>query len=93
MSQFVQRTPAMLAEVKKTINNKDSIAFTAWKPHWVFTAYPIRYLEDPKNLYGGSESFNAMAREGLKEDAPDAFALLNAISLTEDQLGRLELVL
>ena len=86
-------TPAMLAEVKRAVNNKDSIVFTAWKPHWVFTAYPVRYLEDPKNLYGGSESVTAIAREGLKEDAPDAFALLDAISLTEDQLGKLELAI
>ena len=86
-------TPAMLAEVEKAVNNKDPVAFTAWKPHWVFTAYPVRYLEDPKNLYGGSESINAIAREGLKEDAPDAFALLDALSLTEDQLGKLELAI
>jgi glycine betaine/proline transport system substrate-binding protein len=86
-------TPAMLAEVKKAVNNEDPIAFTAWKPHWVFTAYPIRYLKDPKNLYGGSESIIAIARQGLKEDAPDAFALLDALSLTEDQLGELELAI
>ena len=86
-------TPAMLAEVEKAVNNKDPVAFTAWKPHWVFTAYPVRYLEDPKNLYGGSESIHAIAREGLKEDAPDAFALLDALSLTEDQLGKLELAI
>lgn len=59
----------------------------------MFTAHPIRYLEDPKNLYGGSESINTIAREELKEDAPDAFALLNALSLTEDQLGKLELAI
>ena len=59
----------------------------------MFTAYPVRYLEDPKNLYGGSESITAIAREGLKEDAPDAFALPDTLSLNEDQLGKLELAI
>ena len=84
-------TPAMLAEVKSAVDKKDSIAFTAWKPHWMFTAYPIRYLEDPKNLFGGSENPVGIAREGLEDDLPDAFAFLDALTLNEDQLGTLEL--
>jgi glycine betaine/proline transport system substrate-binding protein len=86
-------TPAMLAEVKKALNNKDSIVFTAWKPHWKFTAYPLRFLEDPKNLYGAPDKIFAIAREGLEDDLPDAFAFLNALTLDEDQLGKLELAI
>jgi glycine betaine/proline transport system substrate-binding protein len=42
---------------------------------------------------GGLKSISALAREGLKEDTPDAFALLNALSSNEDQLGELELAI
>lgn len=86
-------TPSMLSEVKKAVGNKEPVVFTAWKPHWVFTAYPVRYLEDPKGAMGGSEHLVAIARQGLKEDAPDAFALLDALNLSEDQLGELELAI
>src|SRR5438876_7274772 len=41
-------TPAMLAALKAAIQHKRPIVFLAWKPHWMFTAYPIRYLKDPK---------------------------------------------
>jgi glycine betaine/proline transport system substrate-binding protein len=86
-------TPAMLAELNKTIDNKEPIAFTAWKPHWMFTAYPIRYLEDPKNLYGGNENPTAIAREGLEDEAPDAYAFLDTLTFDEAQLGKLELMI
>jgi glycine betaine/proline transport system substrate-binding protein len=86
-------TPAMLAEVKRAIGDKKPIVFTAWKPHWMFTAYPIRYLEDPKNLMGGNEHPTAIAREGLKDEMPDAQAFLDALTLNESQLGKLELMI
>lgn len=86
-------TPAMLAEVNNAVDAQEPIVFTAWKPHWMFTAYPIRYLEDPKEAMGGSEKIHAIARQGLEEDNPDAFALLESLRLTEEQLGELELAI
>ena len=86
-------TAVMLAEIKRAIDDKRPIVFTAWKPHWMFTAYPIRYLEDPKNLYGGNEHLTAIAREGLKDEMPDAYAFLDKLTLTEAQLGKLELMI
>jgi glycine betaine/proline transport system substrate-binding protein len=83
----------MLAEVKRAINDKKPIVFTAWKPHWMFTAYSIRYLQDPKNLMGGNEHLTAIAREGLKDELPDAHAFLDALTLNEAQLGKLELTI
>jgi glycine betaine/proline transport system substrate-binding protein len=59
----------------------------------MFTAYDIRYLDDPKGEMGGSEQLSAIAREGLEEDSPDAFQLLDNITLSEEQLGDLELAI
>jgi glycine betaine/proline transport system substrate-binding protein len=84
-------TPAMLSELEQALDNEEPIVFTAWKPHWMFTAYDIRYLDDPKGEMGGSEQLSAIAREGLEEDSPDAFQLLDNITLSEEQLGDLEL--
>lgn len=86
-------TPAMLAELKKAINSKESVVVTAWKPHPMFLDYPIRYLEDPKGLMGGEETISTTTREGLEEDLPDAFALLKAITLNEEQLLKLEVAI
>ena len=84
-------TPAMLGQVESSLKNDEPIAFTAWKPHWMFTAYDIRYLEDPEGAMGSAEKLSAIARKGLEEDAPEAYQFLDKLSLTEEQLGELEL--
>lgn len=86
-------TPAMLAELQRAVNDKESIVVTAWKPHPMFIDYPIRYLEDPKGLMGGEETISTITREGLEEDLPDAFALLDAVTLNEEQLLTLEVAI
>jgi glycine betaine/proline transport system substrate-binding protein len=86
-------TPAMLAELQRAINDKESIVVTAWKPHPMFIDYPIRYLEDPKGLMGGEETLSTITRAGLEEDLPDAFALLDAVTLNEEQLLTLEVAI
>jgi glycine betaine/proline transport system substrate-binding protein len=83
-------TPAMLAELQRAINEKAAVVVTAWKPHPMFIDYPIRYLEDPEGLMGGEENISTITREGLREDLPDAFALLDAVTLNEEQLLTLE---
>lgn len=86
-------TPAMLGQVKSSLENEEPIAFTAWKPHWMFTAYDVRYLEDPKGAMGEAEKLSAIARKGLEEDAPEAFEFLDKLTLDEQQLGELELAI
>src|SRR5918994_1362600 len=86
-------TPAMISELEEALDSNQPIVFTAWKPHWMFTAFDIRYLEDPEGEMGGPEQISAIAREGLEEDAPEAFQFLDSIYLTEEQLGELELAI
>src|SRR5919107_828604 len=86
-------TPAMISELEDALDSNQPIAFTAWKPHWMFTAFDIRYLEDPEGEMGGPEQISAIAREGLEEDAPEAFQFLDNTNLTEEQLGELELAI
>ena len=86
-------TPAMISQLEQALGAGEPIAFTAWKPHWMFTAFDIRYLEDPEGEMGGPEELSAITREGLEEDAPEAFQFLDNINLTEQQLGELELAI
>lgn len=84
-------TAAMLAALKTAIAHKQWIVVTLWTPHWAFTAYPIRYLKDPKGLMGGSEHIYTIVRPGLQTADPQAYKLLKKLSLTDMQLGTLEL--
>ncbi|MGI4955161.1 MAG: glycine betaine ABC transporter substrate-binding protein, partial [Janthinobacterium lividum] len=56
-------------------------------PHWMFAAYKLKYLADPKGSLGGEETVNTVARKGLKADMPDVYALLSRfkLSLTDEQ--------
>lgn len=83
-------TAAMLAALQRALKQKQSVVVTLWKPHWAFTAYPIRYLKDPKGLMGGTEQLSAIARKGLQKDQPQAYRLLSKLRLNEQQLGTLE---
>jgi glycine betaine/proline transport system substrate-binding protein len=86
-------TPAMLSELEKAYKEREPMVFYGWSPHWMNARYDFRYLEDPKDLQG---DFNDPARissivnADLPEDDPVAHAFLQAISLDEGQINRLE---
>ena len=70
-------TAAMMSELEKAIDNEEPIIITGWNPHWMFSKYPdMKYLDDPKGIYGDVETINTLARLGLEEDMPEAYKLL-----------------
>ncbi|WP_226376921.1 glycine betaine ABC transporter substrate-binding protein [Oceanobacillus halotolerans] len=70
-------TAAMMSELDKAISNEEPIIVTGWNPHWMFAAYPdLKYLEDPQEIYGGTEVIKTLVRQGLEEDKPSAYKLL-----------------
>jgi glycine betaine/proline transport system substrate-binding protein len=86
-------TPAMLSELEKAYEEREPMVFYGWSPHWMNARYDLRYLEDPRDLQG---DFNDPARissivnADLPEDDSIAHAFLQAISLDEGQINRLE---
>jgi glycine betaine/proline transport system substrate-binding protein len=68
---------AMTAALKKAYDKEEPIIVTGWSPHWKFASYDLKYLEDPKGIYGGAEDVNTIVRQGLNEDHPDAYKLLD----------------
>lgn len=68
---------AMAASLKKAIDNNDWIVVTGWTPHWKFAKWDLKYLEDPKGIYGGEEHIATIARPGLKEDMPEVYKTLD----------------
>src|SRR5690625_5777127 len=63
-----------------------------WKPHWIFGAadVDIKMLEDPKEIYGGDgDQIYTVAREGLEEDAPAAYHILEQYDESYEMLEEL----
>lgn len=59
------------------VANEEPIVVTAWTPHWKFGVYDLKFLEDPKGVYGEPDNIITFAREGLKEDNPGAYEILD----------------
>lgn len=71
---------AMTTQLANAIKNEEPIVITGWSPHWMFSRYDLKYLEDPKGTMGGEESIHTMARQGLKEDLPEVYKVLDNLS-------------
>lgn len=82
----------MAAALETAIDNKRDIVVTGWTPHWMFARWDLKYLDDPKNVYGGAEEIHTVVRQGLEEDMPEAYAFLDAFEWTPDQMGEVMLM-
>lgn len=71
---------AMTTELKKAYNAQKPIIVTGWSPHWKFSSFDLKFLEDPKGTFGGAEDIHTLVRKGLKEDAPGAYTILDQFS-------------
>lgn len=68
---------AMTTELRTAYENEEDIIVTGWSPHWKFQAFDLKYLEDPKGTFGEAETINTMVREGLEEDLPEVYQVLD----------------
>ncbi|GGA73492.1 glycine betaine ABC transporter substrate-binding protein [Ornithinibacillus halotolerans] len=78
---------AMATALGEAIKNEEPIIVTGWSPHWKFAKYDLKYLEDPKGVYGDEEIIATMARQGLEEDMPNAYKVLDQFFWTEDDMN------
>lgn len=68
---------AMATALGEAIKSEDEIIVTGWTPHWKFSKYDLKFLEDPEGSFGGEETLNTFVREGLQDDAPQAYQILD----------------
>jgi glycine betaine/proline transport system substrate-binding protein len=60
----------MTAALARAIKRKKWIVVTGWSPHWMFSRWKLRYLEDPRQSLGGGERVHALVRQGFDNDFP-----------------------
>ena len=83
-------TPAMLAQLKKSISQKKPIVVTLWKPHWAYSKFPIRDLKDPKGAWGKADKIHTLAHKGFSKDSPKAAGWFKKFKMTDKDLSKLE---
>ncbi|MGJ9459862.1 glycine betaine ABC transporter substrate-binding protein [Oceanobacillus sp. CF4.6] len=70
-------TGAMLSALDDAMKTEEPIVFSAWSPHYMFANWDIKYLEDPKGIFGEEEAITTIARKGLKEEMPEAYTIID----------------
>ncbi|WP_026905669.1 glycine betaine ABC transporter substrate-binding protein [Paucisalibacillus globulus] len=78
---------AMATALGEAIENEEPIIVTGWSPHWKFAKYDLKYLEDPKGTFGDAEIIGTMVRQGLEEDMPNAYKVLDQFFWTEQDMN------
>jgi len=69
-------SPAMLSELAKDYKQKKPVVVTLWSPHWAFTKYKLKYLKDPKNVFGKSGWIQTEANKKWASSNPDVANML-----------------
>lgn len=77
---------AMTTALGEAIDKKEDMIVTGWSPHWKFQQYDLKYLKDPKGVFGDAETINTVVREGLEDDMPKAYKILDQFNWTPDDI-------
>jgi len=77
----------MVASLKQAIDNNEWVVVTGWTPHWKFARWDLKFLDDPKLVYGETETINTMVRTGLKEDMPEVYELCDNFHWDSAEIG------
>jgi len=84
--------PAMTAALKNAIEKQEWIVVTAWRPHWMFGRWDLKFLEqDEDKQVWKTGNIHIMGRKDLEEDKPELAAFLRNMSLNDAELADLML--
>jgi len=78
----------MTAALERAVRRDEWIVVTGWSPHWMFGAYDLRYLDDPKGVLGSFERVHAVARLGFYQDNVEAASFISRMQLPIDDLQK-----
>ncbi|MDF2960781.1 MAG: glycine/betaine transporter [Paenibacillus sp.] len=79
---------AMAAALDKAYKDKKPIIITGWAPHWMFAKYELKYLKDPKGVYGGDEQIHTIVKNGLKQEQPSAYSFLDKFEWSPEDMAK-----
>lgn len=78
---------AMTTALGKAEAKQESIVVTGWIPHWMFAKWKLRFLDDPKGVYGAAEHVDNVVSKDLETKAPTVTAFLKKFNWTSEEIG------
>ncbi|MFJ3483110.1 glycine betaine ABC transporter substrate-binding protein [Pseudomonas sp. NPDC090202] len=79
----------MLNELDRNLKRDKWALINAWSPHWMFSKWSLRYLDDPKHMFGGAEQIHAFARKGFSAEYPQVAQFFAHYSIPQADLEKL----
>jgi len=86
-------SPAMTTALSRAIRTQKPIVVTGWVPHWKFVRFNLRFLDDPKNIYGESERVEVVANRNFATKAPEVAAFLSKFNWQSEEVGAVMLAI
>ena len=90
LSLQTSSTTAMLTELDSAIAAEEPIVVTLWHPHWAYSRYDLKDLEDPEGHMGEGEEIHNLGRQGFSEDFPELAEMLKSFTMSDEMLASLE---
>ncbi|ORI75856.1 hypothetical protein BMS90_10330 [Leuconostoc mesenteroides subsp. mesenteroides] len=76
----------MVSALDKAYKNKQDVVVTGWSPHWMFSKYHLKFLSDPKNVFGSGETINTIVNKKFKTSNPTAYKVADKFNWTKDDM-------
>jgi glycine betaine/proline transport system substrate-binding protein len=86
-------SPAMLAALDSAITQKQPIVATLWQPHWAFSRFPLKVLDDSRTAFGPPDELTIVATTGWSAANPEVAGWLKNFTITPEQLSDLMLAI
>lgn len=83
-------TAAMAAILKRSIEQKKWVVVTAWSPLWIWGKFHLKYLKDPKHIYGQAGYVATLTSRTLPKKAPAVFEFLRRFQIKLADLNSME---
>jgi len=84
-----ESSSAMIDRLAAAIAQEEWIVVTGWLPHWKFTTWDLKFLDDPSFIYGGEENLHIITRKGFSDDYPEISEFLFRFKLDKPQMNSL----
>lgn len=79
---------AMLSAARDAISREEAIVWVGWTPHWMNLELPMRYLDDPENLFGennGESDVLTLLRSEYADANPNVVAFFEQFTFTAEE--------
>ena len=81
----------MVEALENAVRRQEWIVVTGWTPHWAFSRWDLAFLDDPENVFGDTEAIHTIVRDGLSEDMPELYAVLERFEWSVRDMSRVML--